>query len=83
MELSNVPTIVARLSMATIAGGGDAAVEDLLVILLVEDEELIRNVVEDTLDDGGFKVVLAESGEEAVKLLDASDPKYRARSSRI
>lgn len=58
--------------------GGDAAVEDLLVILLVEDEELIRNVVEDTLDDGGFKVVLAESGEEAVKLLDASDPKYRA-----
>ena len=63
--------------------GGDAAVEDLLVILLVEDEELIRNVVEDTLDDGGFKVVLAESGEEAVKLLDASDPKYRARSSRI
>ncbi|MGM4896976.1 response regulator [Tardiphaga sp. 839_C3_N1_4] len=52
--------------------------EDLFVILLVEDEELIRNVVEDTLDDGGFKVVLAESGEEAVKLLDASDPKYRA-----
>ncbi|MGM4929686.1 response regulator [Tardiphaga sp. 619_E2_N8_5] len=52
--------------------------EDLLVILLVEDEELIRNIVEDTLDDGGFKVVLAESGEEAVKLLDASDPKYRA-----
>jgi DNA-binding NtrC family response regulator len=53
-------------------------VEDLLVILLVEDEELIRNIVEETLDDGGFKVVLAESGEEAVKLLDASDPKYRA-----
>lgn len=52
--------------------------EDLLVILLVEDEELVRNVVEETLDDGGFKVILAESGEEAVRLLDVADPQYRA-----
>lgn len=52
--------------------------EELLVILIVEDEALIRDVVEETLDDGGFKVVLATSGEEAVKLLDSSEPKYRA-----
>jgi len=53
-------------------------VDELLVILVVEDEALIRNVVEETLDDGGFKVVLATSGEAAVQLLDSSDPKYRA-----
>lgn len=52
--------------------------DELLVILVVEDEALIRDVVEETLDDGGFKVVLATSGEEAVKLLDSFDPKYRA-----
>lgn len=52
--------------------------DELLVILVVEDEALIRNVVEETLDDGGFKVVLATSGEAAVQLLDSSDPKYRA-----
>lgn len=52
--------------------------DELLIILVVEDEALIRDVVEETLDDGGFKVVLATSGEEAVKLLDSSDPKYRA-----
>lgn len=52
--------------------------EDLLVILVVEDEDLIRDVVEETLDDGGFKVVLATSGEEAVKLLDSAEPRYRA-----
>jgi DNA-binding response OmpR family regulator len=53
-------------------------VDELLVILVVEDEPLIRNLVEDTLDDGGFKVILTESGEEAVKLIDHADPKYRA-----
>jgi DNA-binding response OmpR family regulator len=53
-------------------------VDDLPVILLVEDEELIRNIVEETLEDGGFKVVLADTGEEAVRLLDSSGSKYRA-----
>lgn len=52
--------------------------EDLLVILVVEDEELIRSVVEESLDDGGFKVVLASTANAAVKLLDEPDPKYRA-----
>ena len=52
--------------------------EDLPVILLVEDEELIRNIVEETLGDGGFKVIVAKSGDEAVRLLDSSAPKYRA-----
>jgi DNA-binding response OmpR family regulator len=46
--------------------------------LLVEDEELIRNIVEETWDDGGFKVILAQSGDEAVKLLDNSGTKCRA-----
>jgi len=53
-------------------------VDELLVILVVEDEAIIRDVVEETLDDGGFKVVLATSGEQAVKLLDSAEPKYRA-----
>jgi len=53
-------------------------VEDLPVILLVEDEELIRNIVEEALGDGGFKVIVAKSGDEAVGLLDSSAPKYRA-----
>lgn len=52
--------------------------DELLVILVVEDEAIIRDVVEETLDDGGFKVVLATSGEEAVKLLDSAEPDYRA-----
>lgn len=51
---------------------------ELLVILVVEDEALIRDVVEETLDDGGFKVVLSTSGEDAVKLLDLREPKFRA-----
>jgi DNA-binding response OmpR family regulator len=52
--------------------------EDLLVILVVEDDQMIQGLVNETLSDGGFDVVIATSGEEAVKLLDVSDIKYRA-----
>jgi len=53
-------------------------VENLLVILVVEDDQLIQSVVEESLTDGGFEIVIASSGENAVELLDASEGKYRA-----
>lgn len=42
-------------------------------ILLVEDEGLIRMVTADYLRDEGFEVVEAWDGDEAARLLDASD----------
>jgi len=53
-------------------------VENLLVILVVEDDQLIQSFVEETLTDGGFEIVIASSGENAVELLDASERKFRA-----
>jgi DNA-binding response OmpR family regulator len=38
-------------------------------ILIVEDDPLIRSLVEDALCDGGFEAAISSSGEEAVKLL--------------
>jgi CheY-like chemotaxis protein len=52
--------------------------EDLLVIMIVEDDQLVQSVVEEALTDAGFEVIIASSGESAVKLLEASDVKYRA-----
>lgn len=52
--------------------------EDLLVILVVEDDQLIQTVVEETLSGGEFEVVIASSGEDAVELLDAAEASYRA-----
>jgi CheY-like chemotaxis protein len=51
---------------------------ELPVILVVEDEELIQSLVEETLVDGGFEPVIAASGEEAVTLLKGDKGKYRA-----
>ena len=48
------------------------------MILVVEDDPLIQAIVEDSLSEGGFEVVIGSSGENAVELLDASDGKYRA-----
>ncbi|MBS0528142.1 MAG: response regulator, partial [Proteobacteria bacterium] len=45
---------------------------------VVEDDHLIQGVVEESLTDGGFKVVMASSGQDAVALLDAAKGKYRA-----
>jgi DNA-binding response OmpR family regulator len=53
-------------------------VENLPVILVAEDDHLIRSVVEESLADGGFEIVTASSGENALELLDTSEGKYRA-----
>jgi CheY-like chemotaxis protein len=57
---------------------GDKALEDSIVILVVEDDPLIRTVVEETLDGGGFEPAIAVSGEEAITLLRNHNGKYRA-----
>ena len=48
------------------------------VILVVEDDHLIQSIVEESLSEGAFEIVIASSGENAVELLDASSGKYRA-----
>jgi CheY-like chemotaxis protein len=51
---------------------------ELPKILVVEDDQLVQGLVEDTLSDGGFDTVIAASGEEALTLLQGHKGKYRA-----
>jgi CheY-like chemotaxis protein len=53
-------------------------VDNLQVILVVEGDHLIQSIVEESLTDGGFEIVIASSGQNALELLDASEGKYRA-----
>jgi DNA-binding response OmpR family regulator len=39
-------------------------------VLLVEDEHLIRGILQETLQDGGYQVICARSTDEALPLLD-------------
>jgi len=39
-------------------------------ILVAEDEEILRMLIADTLEEGDFEVDEAEDGEEALKLLE-------------
>src|ERR1700712_2885950 len=57
---------------------GGNALENVLIILVVEDDPLVRSVIEDALTDGGYRVVAASSGEDAAKLLDTADHEFRA-----
>jgi DNA-binding response OmpR family regulator len=41
-----------------------------VLLLLVEDEALILVATQDALETGGFEVLSARSGEEAMRLLD-------------
>ncbi|MFC0241538.1 response regulator [Rhodopseudomonas telluris] len=51
--------------------------ENSIVILVVEDEPMIQSVVQEALEEGGFKVEVAASGEQAQQLLE--DPqRFRA-----
>jgi DNA-binding response OmpR family regulator len=58
--------------------GGVGALENQLVILVIEDDPPIQGIVEDALSDGGFEPAIAPSGEEAVTLLKGNKGKYRA-----
>src|SRR5436190_24356078 len=58
-------------------GSGDLS-GDVPVILVIEDEEAIQSLVEDTLSEGGFEPAIAASGEEAVTLLKGRTANYRA-----
>ena len=49
---------------------------ELPIILVVEDDQLIQGLVEETLSDGGFDTAIATSGEEALTLLEGHT--YRA-----
>jgi DNA-binding response OmpR family regulator len=51
---------------------------ELPIILVVEEDQLIQSLVEETLSDGGFDTVVAASGEEALTLLQGHKGKYRA-----
>lgn len=51
---------------------------ELSTILVVEDDPLIQSIVEETLADGGFDIVIASSAEDAIALLDDQNVKYRA-----
>jgi len=41
-----------------------------LVVLVVEDEQLLRDLVEPALADAGYSVLLAHSGAETLKYLE-------------
>ena len=49
-----------------------------VMILVVEDDHLIQGLVSDALSDGGFETATATSGEEAIKLLEGDNSRYRA-----
>jgi CheY-like chemotaxis protein len=57
---------------------GAAVQSELIVVLVVEDEDIIHSLIEDALSDGGFETVIATSGEEAIKRLEADTGKFRA-----
>ncbi|UPK28398.1 response regulator transcription factor [Bradyrhizobium sp. 195] len=49
-----------------------------VVILVVEDDQLVRELVADALSEGGFEAEVTNTGEEAVTRLKSDTNKYRA-----
>ena len=49
---------------------GTWTLEELPIILIVEDDQLLQSVIEEALTDGGFEIVIAASGANAVELLN-------------
>ena len=57
--------------------------EPAILVFLVDDEPSIQDLVEDALEDGGFAVVKARSGTEAISKLEAEGSEFRALISDV
>lgn len=51
---------------------------EAVLIFVVEDDDAVRDLLIDVLQDGGFAIATATTGEEAIKMLDISGADYRA-----
>ena len=51
---------------------------ELPVVLVIEDDQLIQSMIEKALTGAGFETAIAQSGEEAVILLNGNATRYRA-----
>lgn len=49
-----------------------------VLVLIAEDEAEIRNILQDTFEEGGFDVFLVATGEEAISALDGQGENLRA-----
>ena len=49
-----------------------------VVIFVVEDNETVRELVQEALTDGGYEVAVAGTGEEAMEKLDVNGADFRA-----
>ncbi len=49
-----------------------------LHVLVVEDESIIREMVKQALEDGGFSAAVASSAKDAIDMLASKDAAYRA-----
>ncbi len=61
-----------EVSVVTMLGAQPSNVEGLS-ILVIDDEESIREILDDVLSDAGYHVVLAECGQDGLMLADQED----------
>jgi DNA-binding response OmpR family regulator len=84
LEIGNLFTFVHfagtndRVPHDVLFAPGSSALEELVVIMVVEDDQAVQGMIEDALTEGGFEPAIAASGEEAVTLLKGNKGEYRA-----
>ena len=75
-ESSNtVPAVQADAGLATIPAPHPLAEPDAIDVLVAEDNEVNRVVFTQILQSGGWRFVMAEDGEEAVKMVSLHNPR--------
>jgi DNA-binding NtrC family response regulator len=52
--------------------------ETSILVFVIEDEQAIRDLLEEALKDGGFSVATAALGEDAIPMLEVPNADYRA-----
>jgi len=67
------PSAVASRDAADVVASGTSMATTAARVLVVDDEDLLREMLEENLEDRGYDVLVAASGPEALDLLGTGD----------
>src|SRR5207244_1987664 len=68
VSFTNCRTDSSSSTSSTVSVPCSSVMHGTETVLLVEDEESVRQLVKETLESRGYKVIEAENGEEALKI---------------
>lgn len=66
-----------RTSLVLTVSRRKRSMNSTILLLLVDDDALVRTMLEEALNDGGYKILISKNGNEAYSLIESKSSELR------